>query len=250
MLSQAFLSRKAAHSSCMFYCCHRALTVAEMKGQQSWTQSWRVLLGYGRNVFASVFTHKGVGWFDNGLMSSHSWWIFQVAKPTIIDTVLMLSLGWGNEHVSCPVSYNADQYIYFGRRWLVLATGPGNPPAVRVWTAKTGQFGSRPVQQPDLLTLGGPNPDPYPSTRGFRQVWLDLSAPISGSAFRVSHLWSPWDMILLIVKDWHWYITVHFRRISRLDEQNMHTHAPNHILKISVNRTSTERQRYLVLHLR
>jgi hypothetical protein len=83
---------------------------------------------------------------------------------------------------------------------LVLATGPGNPPAVRVWTAKTGRFGSRPVQKPDPLTLGGPNPDPYPSTRGFRRVWLDPSVPISGSAFRVSHLWSHSDMLLLIVK--------------------------------------------------
>ena len=83
---------------------------------------------------------------------------------------------------------------------LVLATGPGNPPAVRVWTAKTGRFGSRPVQETDPLTLGGPNPDPYPSTRGFRRVWLDPSVPISGSAFRVSHLWLHSDMLLLIVK--------------------------------------------------
>jgi len=49
-------------------------------------------------------------------------------------------------------------------------------------------------------------------------------------------------MLLLIVKYWHWYVTVHFRRISRLDVQNTDTHAPNHILKMSVNRASTERQ--------
>jgi len=30
--------------------------------------------------------------------------------------------------------------------WLVLATGPGNPPAVWVWTAKMGRFRYRPVQ--------------------------------------------------------------------------------------------------------
>ena len=83
---------------------------------------------------------------------------------------------------------------------LVLATGPGNPPAVRVWTAKTGRFSSRPGQKPDPLTLGGPNPDPYPSTRVFRRVWLDPSVPISCSAFRVSHIWSHSDMLLLIVK--------------------------------------------------
>ena len=119
---------------------------------------------------------------------------------------------------------------------LVLATGPGNLPAVRVWTAKTGRFGSRPVQKPDPLTVGGPNTD------GFRCIWLHLSVPISGSAFWVSHLWSHSDMLLLIVKYWHWYVTVHFRRISHLDVQNNHTHAPNHILKMSGNRASTERQ--------
>jgi len=68
---------------------------------------------------------------------------------------------------------------------VVLATGPGNPPAVRVGPAKTGRFGSRTVQKPDPLSLGGPNLDPYPSTRGFCRVWLDRSVPMSGSAFRV-----------------------------------------------------------------
>jgi hypothetical protein len=70
---------------------------------------------------------------------------------------------------------------------LVLATGPGNPPAVQVWTPKTGRFGSRIILKPDLQTLGGPNPDPYPSTHGFDGVWLDPSVLISGSVYRVSH---------------------------------------------------------------
>ena len=122
---------------------------------------------------------------------------------------------------------------------LVLATGPGNPPAVWVWTSKTGRFGSRPVQKPNTLTLGGPNPDPSPLARGYRRVWQDPSVPISGCAFRISHLWSHSDMLLLIVKYWHWYFTVHFRPISRHDVHNEHTHGPNHILKMNVNRVST-----------
>ena len=84
--------------------------------------------------------------------------------------------------------------------WLVLATGTGNPPAVQVWTTKTGRFGSRPVQNLDPLTLSAPNTDPYPSTHGFFRVCLDPSVPISGSAFWISHLWSHSDMLLLIVK--------------------------------------------------
>jgi hypothetical protein len=68
----------------------------------------------------------------------------------------------------------------------VLAMGPGNLPAVRVWTAKTGPFGSRTIQKPGTLHLGGPNADPYTSTSGFCRVWLILSVPISGFALRVS----------------------------------------------------------------
>jgi len=68
---------------------------------------------------------------------------------------------------------------------LVLATGAGNPPAVRVWTGNTVQFGSRTIQKPDPLLLGGPKPAPYPSTCGFGRGWRDLSGPISGLAFWV-----------------------------------------------------------------
>ena len=68
---------------------------------------------------------------------------------------------------------------------VVLATGPGNSPVVRLWTTKTVWSGSRTVQKPDLQRPGGPNPAPYMSTRGFCRVWLDPSVPISGSGFRV-----------------------------------------------------------------
>jgi hypothetical protein len=122
---------------------------------------------------------------------------------------------------------------------LVSATGPGNPPAVRVWTLKTGRVGSRTVQTPDLQTRGGRNPYPYPSTRRIRRVGLHPWVPICGCAFHFSHLWSHSDMLLLIVKFSHWFITVHFRRISRRDVQNKNTHTHNHILKICVDKAST-----------
>ena len=121
----------------------------------------------------------------------------------------------------------------------MLATGSGSPPVFQVWTAKPGRLGSRPVPKPNLLNLGGPNLDPYPSTCLFRRVWLDPSVPISGFAFRVSHLWLHCYMLLLIVNYWHWYVMVHFRRTSRLDVQNKFTHTPNHMLKLSFNRVST-----------
>jgi len=72
--------------------------------------------------------------------------------------------------------------------FLVLATGPGNLPAVWVWTSKTDYLGSRPIQNPDQLPLGRLNLDLYPSTRGFCQVSLDPSVPITGFSFWVSIL--------------------------------------------------------------
>jgi len=102
--------------------------------------------------------------------------------------------------VRSHLSLLRSQYSLHHIMALELTTGPGNPPAVRVWTAKTGRFGSRNVRKPNPLTLGGRNTDPYPSTRGFCQLWLDPSVPITGSAFRVSYLWSHSEMLLLIVQ--------------------------------------------------
>jgi len=67
---------------------------------------------------------------------------------------------------------------------VVLAPNQSNQPVVRVWTAITGPFGSRPVPQPDPLTVGGPHPDPYPSSFGFCRVWLHPSVPILVLRFR------------------------------------------------------------------
>jgi len=175
---------------------------------------WPSLLAGGSDIVAAILTHKGGRYCDYSLIWSHSCGIIQDGRTNIVDAALT----------------------------LVLATAPGNPPAVRVWTTQTGRFGSRPGQKPDLLTLRRPNPDPYRSTLGIHRVWLDPSGPISGTALRVSHVWSHSDMLLLLVKYWHWYVTVHFRHSIRLDVQYTNTHAPNHILTMSVNRASTERQ--------
>ena len=65
----------------------------------------------------------------------------------------------------------------------VIATGAGNRPAVRVWTAKMGWLSSRPGWIPDPVTVVEPIPDLYPSTLGFHRVWFDSSVPISSSPF-------------------------------------------------------------------
>ena len=66
-----------------------------------------------------------------------------------------------------------------------------------------------------------------------RPVGSNLRPCVSGSTFMVAFRY-----VLVIVKYWHWYVTVHFQRISRLHRQNKQTHAPNHILETSVNKAS------------
>jgi hypothetical protein len=68
---------------------------------------------------------------------------------------------------------------------VVLETGPGNRPGVRIWTRITVQFGSRPVQQPDSQLLHGPNSYLYLWTYSLCHVCLDPSVPISGAVFVV-----------------------------------------------------------------
>ena len=142
-----------------------------MQNQKSFRRHCRSFLGCSSDNVRSIFVHNPGQISDDGLMLLHSTLIIQEARPKFFNTSL-----------------------------IVLATGPGNPPAVWVWTAETGRLGSKPGQKPDPLTCGRPNPDLYLSTRGFRQVWLDPSGSISSSVFQGSHLWSHSDMLRLIVK--------------------------------------------------
>jgi hypothetical protein len=69
---------------------------------------------------------------------------------------------------------------------LLLATGPGHLPAVRVRTSETVQFGAKPGQKPDWLHFGAPNSDLNSSTRRCCRVCLDPPVPISGSGLWVT----------------------------------------------------------------
>jgi hypothetical protein len=75
------------------------------------------------------------------------------------------------QHLICPIHSGCSASN--GSR--SPASGPG-------LNRKNGsvRFQNRPKTR-----LGGPNPYPYASTRGFCRVWLDPSVPVSGSPFRV-----------------------------------------------------------------
>jgi len=122
---------------------------------------------------------------------------------------------------------------------IVLSTSPGNLPAVRVWSSRMSRFGSRPVQKPDPMPLGGSTPDPYLSTCTFYRVWIHPSVPISGSAFRVSHVRSPLHMLLEFIQYRYWYFRVCFWPTGCLNDQNEERHVPYDVLKMSANGVST-----------
>ena len=87
--------------------------------------------------------------------------------------------------MTCPGTPDLDAGPPVDGPNLVLASGLGNRPAVRVWTGKTVRFGPRTVWKPLLRLLGGQNPAPYLSTHGFWRVWQELSGPIFGFAFQI-----------------------------------------------------------------
>jgi len=70
-------------------------------------------------------------------------------------------------------------------REVVLATGPGNPPAVRDWTGNTVWCCSRPAQDPDQLCLGGVVTWTGHRTLGFWPGWNQTAVP----TLRFLQLW-------------------------------------------------------------
>jgi len=51
---------------------------------------WRSVLGGSSGIVISIFAHKGGQYFEHGLMSMHSHWIMQVARPK------SFTLCWGS----------------------------------------------------------------------------------------------------------------------------------------------------------
>jgi len=165
-------------------------------------------LGYSwlsSSFHCSVFPGLWLMFWNNwDLQSSSEWDSWLCMKPTLTscDSLWIEHSGPGmpqeqqiSRRSACiPVHSAHYMLVYFilirlSSEWndwtLVLVTVLGNPPTARVRTRQTVRFGSRIVQKPDQLSLGGPNPDPYTSTCGFCRVWLYASVPISGCVFQV-----------------------------------------------------------------
>jgi len=71
--------------------------------------------------------------------------------------------------------------VCWTRCMLVLATGPGNPPAVQFLAGGSVRFGSKPGQKPKLLCLGGVVPQTGHKPAGFGRVVPGLRFHFYGS---------------------------------------------------------------------
>ena len=126
-------------------------------------------------------------------------------------------------HAPCPIlemRINQASTICIRASWGVLATAPSNLPAVQGWTAQSGQFGSRPVQQPDQLLLGRSITDRYPSTHGF---WQGLVIPVSANLRFCFSGYSIYGPIQIVYSSLHkyqgWYVIAFFGCIGFLYDQ-------------------------------
>jgi len=102
MLSQALSSWKLAYSTIMDDYCHSTGALSEMQGQQSLILCWCSFLEHGSDIFARVFPYNGGWWFDSELLGENSRGIFRDAKPTIIDSLLMLIYWKGQRACQLP----------------------------------------------------------------------------------------------------------------------------------------------------
>jgi len=148
-----------------------SLSISNLTGEAAHDQFWIWNLGklilicnFGWDTTAlnlqKIKSHSRRSWFDD--------------KPKVPlrhkETVDGSHYSW-SPCMKYAQEHEANQTTHWP--WVVLAMGQGNVPAAWVCTAKTDRFGSRPIQKPDPLTLGGPHSDPEPSARGYRWVWLD-----------------------------------------------------------------------------
>jgi len=102
------------------------------------------------------------------------WWTLRKSWPTRCKSKAACTRSIGIEAGS----------PYFYGCWELFAKGPVNPPAVRVWTAKTGWFSSSSVQQPDPTDCYRATPGPIPVSPW---VLLGLARPVgSNLRFHVS----------------------------------------------------------------
>jgi len=99
-----------------------------------------------RKTYTSLWDLRNRG-CPNNLLKSRQW----LASILLTYIFSILSASW--THFACGTS----QWILILRMrhpiLQVLATAPGNQPAVWVWTGKTIRFGSSPVQQSELLCV-------------------------------------------------------------------------------------------------
>jgi len=127
---------------------------------------------------------------------------------------------WGGNLGSTRTASQIDLQLH-SWGWLVLATGPGNPPAVQVWTRKTVWFGSRTVKKPTLCIVAVQTRPCTCQPAGFAGFGKTCRVQSLVLHFGLFYLWWCSDIVLLLVKYQRCYIDVIFGWTCHLCDQNM-----------------------------
>jgi len=139
-----------------------------------------------------------------------------------------------NMPVGCIQSIYTRTKIY-----KVLATDPGNPPAVWDWSGKTDRIGCRTVQNPTCCFLAVQTGPRTPRPVGMDGCGRTCQVQSPVLRFGFFYLWLHSVILLLIAKYWLWYCTFIFWCIDNLYIANRERDALCPILLTSVNRAST-----------
>jgi len=120
----------------------------------------------------------------------------------LIFCFLSLCTSFILSHQSCFLFWGSgsilpDSVSWIGI-WLVLPTGPGNPPAVRMLSGGSVRFGSRPSQKPNPPCLGAFVTRPRHRTVGIWPGWNRTT--VQNICFLL--LWLQLSIRLIIVS-WH-----------------------------------------------
>jgi hypothetical protein len=105
-------------------------------------------------------------------------------------------------HVCNYGSVHCRQSAILHLSWLVLATGPGGTPAVRLFPGGSVQFGPRHCRKPDQLYLGGFVTRTRHRTVGFWPGWNRTAVP----NIPFPQLWFQLSIWVLIISRYGHYV--------------------------------------------
>jgi hypothetical protein len=182
---------------------HITLLLPNLQGQHSLILHWHSFTTWGRECVTFSVANRGCKLFEYVYQWPDRIGITWLTTPKIINPLMTLIFRENYVDIAIITAPTVSQYFDYTSQLLVVATGLGNTPAVRMWTTYTVRFGSRTEHNSDPLLLGGPILYLYPSCHGLCWGSLDTLGPISGLQLCI--------VLLLVV---FWYHPIKWNIIS------------------------------------